>query len=104
MEQIQFVGLNKLEDVDQAMVKKLCEEYYGKVERLLHNKTTIKVQIKPIVKGGARQRYEVAITAMAPTRKFKANKASEQESWDLASIIHAGFKDLMHEIKHSFKE
>lgn len=104
MDQIQYVGLQDLEEVDQEMVKKLCAEYYDKVKRMLKNEVDVKVHIKSQANEGHRHRYEVSISANAPTMKFDASKHSQQAQWDLASVIHEGFKSLMKEIEHRFKE
>ena len=104
MDQIQYVGLQDLEKVDQEMVKKLCLEYHEKVQRMLKNDANLKVHIKALANEGHRHRYEVSISANAATMKFDASKHSQQAQWDLASAIHEGFKNLMKEIEHHFKE
>ncbi|HII71406.1 TPA: hypothetical protein HA265_01485 [Candidatus Woesearchaeota archaeon] len=104
MEEIQFVGLKELEDVDQKMVQTLCTEYYDKVKRMLHNDVGMKIHIKTLKKQGARHLYEVQIQANSPTIKFDSSKHSQQAQWDLASSIHESFKNLMKEIEHHFHE
>ncbi len=104
MESIQILGIKELAEPDQEMVKKLCDEYYEKITRIIKKDANIKVHIKTFEKEGARQRYELSITLDYPARRFEANKLTEQETWDLASVIHAGFKDLIHELQHHFKE
>lgn len=104
MDQIQFVGLKELEDVDQEMVQKLCTEYYGKIKRMLNNEVDVKVHIKTYKEEGARHKYSINISANAPTVKFDASKQSQKATWDLASAVHEQFKGLMREIEHHFKD
>ncbi|MBW2967862.1 hypothetical protein KY362_05230 [Candidatus Woesearchaeota archaeon] len=100
MEKIQYKGLSELEDVDQAMVRTLTEEYYPKIQRELKNVTSLVVHIKGSSKGGHRTRYELGVRAEAPTRIFE----SHTEEWDLARGLHKVFKDIEREIQHHFKD
>ncbi len=104
MDEIQYVGLNDLEEVDKEMAQKLCEEYFDKVKRELHNDVDVKVHIKTLKKEGARHKYEIHISANSSMQKFDVSHASEQATWDLASAIHTGFKNLLTEIEHRFKQ
>ena len=98
MEQIQFIGLNELEKVDQDMVQTLATEYYEKIKRSLHNETSLVIHIKPAAKEGHRHRYEVSVRVAAPTRTFE----SSAEDWDLAAVIHKTLKELLSQIEHAF--
>ncbi len=98
MEEIKFVGLKELEDVDQTMVNTIVSEYYDKIKRSLHNETTLVVHIKSAANEGHRHRYDVKLRAQAPTKIFEANS----EEWDLASAIHGTCKDLLKQIEHAF--
>lgn len=100
MDEIKFIGLDELEDVDQAMVRTLADEYYGKIQRELKNDTSLVVHIKAHVKGGHRNRYEITVRAEAPTRMFETHC----EEWDLAKGLHKTFKDIEREIQHAFKD
>jgi hypothetical protein len=102
MEPIQFIGLNKLEKVDQDMVQKLATEYYGKIQRELKNLTSLVIHIKDYGKGGHRQKYSVHIRAVAPTRIFESAKGKQAADWDLASSLHGAFKNLERQIQHAF--
>ncbi len=99
MHNIRFIELDKLEKVEQDMVKTLAQEYYGKIQRLLNNETTLVVHIKLSTKGGNRQRYEITVRAEAPTRMFE----SHTDEWDLSVGLHKTFKAIEHEISHAFK-
>ncbi|MFQ5474630.1 MAG: hypothetical protein ACE5DM_02220 [Candidatus Nanoarchaeia archaeon] len=96
---VQYIGLTELERVEQEMVLKLVEEYSYKVRRALHNITNLCVHIKQHSKGGKRERLEIMLRAIAPTRIFEV----KTEDWDLARAIHKAFKDLVGEIEHNFK-
>jgi hypothetical protein len=100
VEQIQFIGLNDIEEVDQEMVKKLASECYGKIRRSLHNITSLVIHIKSHSKGGARPKYSLHIRAVAPTRIFE----TETSDWDLARALHKVFDDILREIQHAFHE
>ena len=99
-EHIQYIGLNELDPVEQEMVKKLVDEYSYKVKRLLHNITSIVLHIKCHSKGGKRERIEISLRAIAPTRIFEVGKT---EDWDLARAVHKAFKDLISEVEKAYK-
>ncbi|MFC1753253.1 hypothetical protein ACFL96_07655 [Thermoproteota archaeon] len=98
---IQYIGLNDLDPVDQEMVKKLVDEYSYKVKRVLHNVTSLVLHIKRHSKGGNRDRIEISLRALAPTRIFEVGKT---EDWDLARAVHKAFKDILREIEHEYKQ
>lgn len=100
MEDIQFIGLNELENVDQTMVKTLAAEYYDKIKRALNNETSLVIHIKAAAKEGARHRYDVKVRVQAPTKIFE----SSSEEWDLATAVHGSCKDLLTQIKHTFHD
>ena len=100
-EMIQYIGLNDLEPVEQEMVKTLIDEYSYKIKRVLHNLTSLAVHIKCHSKGGKRERIEITLRAIAPTKQFEVGKT---EDWDLARAVHKACKDLIREIEHNFKQ
>jgi hypothetical protein len=100
-ENIQFIGLRDVEDVDKEMLQKIISEQYPKIKRKLHNDTKLVVHIKPHTKGGARQKYSFHIRAIAPTRIFETRHSV---AWDLATAVHEAFDDLDHQIEHAFKQ
>ena len=95
---IQFIGVNELEDADQAVVNKLSTEYYEKIKRSLNNLTSMTVHIKTYKdEGGNRLKYSMHTKVIAPTHIFDSEKTSD---WDLARALHKTFKDLESQIEH----
>lgn len=103
MEAIQFIGLNDLDKVDQAMVNKLATEYYDKFKRMLKNESSLRIHIKSYGKGGARDKYSVHVMLIAPTQTFESSKANQAAEFDLASCMHESFKNLERQLEHHFK-
>jgi hypothetical protein len=97
---IQFIGVNELDEAEQAVVNKLSTEYYDKIKRSLKNLTSIVLHIKTHNTEGSQKRFEVKLRVMAPTHTFEAEKASD---WDLARTLHKAFKNIEHEIEHKLK-
>ena len=98
---IQYIGLTDLDPVDQDLVKKLSDEYYPKIRRLLNNMTSLAVHIKTHSKGGKQSRYEITIRAIAPTKMFEVGKT---EDYELPKTLHKAYKDIITEIEHHFKD
>jgi hypothetical protein len=101
MENIQFIGLKEIDPVDQVMVRKLCSEYYPKIDRALKNLRSVVVHIKPYTKGGARPKYSMHVRAIAPTRIFETDKVA---AWELSKALRMAFDDLEKEIRHAFHD
>jgi len=98
-ESIQFKGLNELKAPEQETVQLLTTEYYEKVKRLLHNETSLMINIKQHNKPGSKStKYSFIVKAIAPTTIFEAEKFD----WDLAKAIHMTFDALINEINYSF--
>jgi len=99
VESIQFKGLNELNALEQETAQLLTTEYYEKIKRLLHNETSLMINIKQHKKGGSKStKYSFTVKAIAPTTIFEAEKFD----WDLARTIHMTFDALINEINHSF--
>ena len=96
MEQIQYIGLEQLNEEEKSTLNKLSTEYYEKIKRTLKNETTIIVHIKEHKKVGNRKKYSLHIRVQAPTKPFDSEKAD----WELAKVIHESFKDLERQIQH----
>ncbi|MBN1543950.1 hypothetical protein JW898_00645 [Candidatus Woesearchaeota archaeon] len=101
MDEIQFIGLKELEEVDQEMVRKITAEYYPKIQRQIKNITSLVVHIKQYSKGGHRPKYSMHVRAVAPTKILETQKTSE---WDLSKALHNAFDDLEREIQHHFHD
>lgn len=101
MEPIQIVGISELDSAEKNIVNDLANLYYGKIQRALHNLTSMVVHVKVYEKGGSKRKFSIHIRAIAPTRIFQSTKASD---WDLARTLHKAFKDLENQIRHVFKD
>lgn len=98
---IEYVGLKEFDDKEKAVIVKISEEYYPKIERKLHNELKIKVHVKTYDKTGDRKKYSIHIKALAPTKELDSNK---HDDWNLEVAMHAGFKALIKEIEHRFHD
>lgn len=96
MEQIQYIGLEQLNDEEKEILNRLSKEYYEKIRRTLKNETTIIVHVKEHKKTGNRKKYSVHVRVNAPTKPFD----SENADWELAKVLHESFKDLERQIQH----
>lgn len=96
MQKIQLKGANKLDSIERAILDKLSEEYFNKISGFLRDIKSIKINIKLHDTGGKRKRYQINIKVMALSETFD----SKVEDWDIAKVLHAGFKKIIHELKH----
>ena len=100
-EQIQFIGVNELNEEEQAVVNTLSTEYYDKIKRSLKNLTSMVVHIKLYKKEGSQKKYSIHVRVIAPTKMIESDKAAD---WDLARTLHKAFKNIEREIEHIFKD
>ena len=63
MEEIQYIGVNELDDNEKEVVDKLSAEYYDKIKRELKNITSLKIHIKTYQTAGG----------VAKKKKFSIN-------------------------------
>lgn len=96
MEQIQYSGLEEVDDSQRRILDKLSAEYYGKIARELKNETSVQVHIKSYKKIG-KPKFSIHVKAVAPTRIFVSTKAHD---FDFATCLHMAFRDLEQQIKH----
>ncbi len=99
-EVIQFIGVNELSEEEQAIVKALSTEYYGKIKVALKNLTSMAVHIKTQKKEGSQKKFSIKVRVIAPTHVFESKHASD---WDLARTLHKAYKNIEHEIEHKLK-
>lgn len=100
MEQIQYVGAQKLDAAKKRTLDKLSAEYHRKIKRALNNITTLIIHIKTYEKEGKAVKYSIHVKAVAPTVIFTSTKASD---WDFARTLHKAFTDLENQIEKRFK-
>jgi hypothetical protein len=101
MDNIRFIGLTKIDDEAQSLVKDVVNEYYPKIKRLLKNEVQLVVHIKAHTKGGARPKFSLHVRAEAPTRIFESSKSAE---WDLKRAVAKSMEDVIKEIQHAFHD
>jgi hypothetical protein len=96
MEQIQYIGLEQLNDEEKGILKQLSTEYNEKIKRTLKDETTIIIQIKEHKKVGDRKKYSLHLRVKAQAKSFETEKID----WELTQVIHESFKDLERQIQH----
>jgi len=101
MDNIRFVGLSKLDEDAQVIVKDIVDEYYPKIKRLLKNEVQLVVHIKAHTKGGARPKFSLHTRVEAPTRIFESSKSAE---FDLSKAVTKSMEDIIKEIQHAFHD
>lgn len=100
---IQFIGLNELEDVHPYLkeyIKKISSFYGEKINYMIKNINSIRVHLKEHTKGGKAHKYSVHIQVIAPTVMITSTKAVD---WDISRVLHKAFKDVERRIIHKFK-
>ena len=98
MEPIQYIGMKDLEESEVEVLNRLAQEHHTKLQRELHNMTSLVIHIKTSHKEGKRKQYNIMARAVAPTRIFE----SSETDWDIARTLHMIFNDLRRQIQHSF--
>lgn len=97
LEQIQYIGLDEVEEMDRSTLDRLSSEYYDKIQREIKNDTSLQIHIKGYKKQGNKKKYAIHVKAVAPTVIFTSTKAVD---WDFARTLHKAFNDLEVQIKH----
>ncbi len=88
------------DELKKSTINKLTNEYYWKIQRLLNNTLSLTIHIKQHSKGGKREKSDIRVRVIAPTRIFEA----QESDWDLARTLHKVFENIIKEIQHTFKE
>jgi hypothetical protein len=96
---IKFIGLNKLEDSEQAMIKELAERHSLGIQREIKDITDIVLQIQTERGGDKRPKYAITLRADTTKGVISSEKSSD---WDLNKAIAEAFKKLEKEISHKF--
>jgi hypothetical protein len=91
---IQYYGLKKLGDIEQANVEKICTDYHRKIQRSLGKETSLKVHLKTHEEEGKKRKFSVVLTVVAADRTFSSHLAD----WDLSRVLHKTFKYLDREV------
>ena len=107
MEAIQYKGLDQLSEEQRAVLDKLAAEYYGKIQRAVHNAScSIVIHLKKYQdKGGGkakekkREKFSIQVLTVAPTKTFE----SSAFDWDFARTLHKALGSMVTELEHHFK-
>jgi len=99
MEEINYIGLDKLDAWDIANVQRVSSREFGKLKRNFSDASLI-VNIKKINKKGKRSTYEVNARIDAPSVKCYA----EHSDRELQRALHRIFDSLKMEVEHKFKK
>ena len=99
IEEIQYRGVDKLNEDEKIVLNKLSSEYHEKVQRSLKNITSLQIDIKLYKKLGGKRKYDVHVKAVAPTTIFSASYTD----WDFARTLHKVFNKIENEIAHKLK-
>ena len=99
MEEIQYRGVDKLNDEEKSILNRLSPEYHEKIKRALKNNTSLQIDVKLYKKAGGKRKYDIHVKAVAPTTIFSASYAD----WDFAKSLHKVFKKVENEIAHKIR-
>jgi len=91
-----ITNIEILNEKERKIAKKLFDEYYIKIQRLIKKPFSLKVYIREHEKEGQRRKLSINFELVYPGKMFKV-KAFD---WDLARAIHKALNKLMNEIEH----
>jgi len=97
MEPIQIIGIKELDDMEIDAVNRLANRYYPKIQRELHNETSVTIHIKKYEEEGRQCKYDVHVKVKAPTKPFFSTKGVD---WDINKALHKAFKDIERQLEH----
>ena len=104
---VKYSGLKQLTLEEQTVLRKIIEEEYPRVQRLVKNITDVTVDVKTHDKGGKRKMYLIYLKAVAPRHVFtiraKENEIQKSKQWDIAAAAHKAIDALEQEMKHKLK-
>ena len=99
---VQFVGLNKLDPIDQKKIKEIIYKDFVTIERQLKQITGLRVHFKEYEKGG-RRKYSVQMTINAETGPITVNRMYSPVQWDPVAITHKLLDKARQRIIHKYK-
>ncbi len=99
---VQFVGLNELDEDDQARVKEVLYNHAIQLERELKRITMLRLHFKVYQKGG-RKKYSVTLFIDAPTGPIEVHNMYEPAEWDAVACVHKLLEKAKKQIIHKFK-
>ena len=98
MDNVQFIGLRQLDEIQQQEVRGLVGEYFPKIERKFKNAQLV-VHVKLYSKGG-KPKYAIHIKAISGKILFESSHA---HAYELAKSFHMAFNDVLKQILHKFR-
>ena len=99
---VQFVGLTKLDPVDQKRIKEIIFDNFIKLERELKNIRGLKLHFKEHKIGG-RRKCSVHLTINAATGPLTVDKIYSGAQWDPIAATHDILKNARQRIIHQYK-
>lgn len=93
-----MINVEILNDKERIIAKKLFNEYYLKVQRLVKNSFSLKVHIKEHEKEGKKRKLSINAKVICSGKVFTANAFD----WDLARTIHKVMNKILNEIEHHY--
>lgn len=96
---IQFIGLNKLEDLEKDTFQTLTSKYYNKIKRIPREITSLTIHIKQHRKSHHVSRYSLHIKLVVPSKVFEVEKTE----WGLTKLLHKSFNALENELLHYYE-
>ena len=91
-------NLQILNEEERKIAKKLFDEYYIKIQRLIKNSFSLKVHFKEHEKEGQRRKITISVEVISLGKIFNA-KAFD---WDLARAIHKVLNKILNKIEHAY--
>lgn len=91
-------NLEILTEEEREIAKKLFDEYYLKIERIIKNDFSLKVHFKEHEKEGRRRKLSVNVEVVSSGKVFTA-KAFD---WDFARTLHKVLNKILNEIEHHY--
>src|SRR3989338_190524 len=99
-DEIKFVGMDLLNDVEKETINKLSTEYFDRIKRALNNLTEMIVITKiygDTGKPDKRKKYDIHIKASSPNHIFTSTRAAD---WDIARTMHKACNECLAQIEH----
>jgi len=96
---IQFVGLKKLEPMEQELVQRISTENFKKIKRTLKNKVKLRIHIKTYEHEGKQKKYSIHIQTAAPAGILNIDR---EDGFDLARVMHKAFENMRQIIEHTY--
>ncbi|MBD3361671.1 hypothetical protein GF358_02660 [Candidatus Woesearchaeota archaeon] len=98
---IQFVGIKKLDPMDQELINRISTENFEKIKRKLKNIVKLRVHIKTYEHEGKQKKYSIHLQAAAPAGILNVDK---EAGFDLARTLNKAFENMRQVIEHTYHQ